>query len=51
LGDGGPIVIMGYEDFRERLRTLKDILRDPRLAIDRVNYIDVRFKDVAISPK
>ena len=51
LGDAGPIVIIGYEDFRERLNTLKDALRDPRLALDKINYIDVRFKDVAISPK
>lgn len=51
LGDGAPIVIIGYEDFKERLDTLKDVLRDPRLALDKINYIDVRFKDVAISPK
>ena len=51
LGTGGPVVIMGYEDFKERLNILKDALRDPRLALDKVNYIDVRFKDVAISPK
>jgi hypothetical protein len=51
LGDGGPIVIIGYEEFRQRLNTLKDVLRDPRLALDKINYIDVRFKDVAISPK
>lgn len=51
LGDNGPIVIIGYEDFKERLNILKDTLRDPRLVLDRINYIDIRFKDVAISPK
>jgi hypothetical protein len=51
LGDGGPVIIIGYEDFKERLNVLRDTLRDPRLALDKINYIDVRFKDVAISPK
>lgn len=51
LGDNGPVVIIGYEDFKERLNVLKDTLRDPRIVLDKINYIDVRFKDVAISPK
>jgi cell division protein FtsQ len=51
LGEGGPLVIIGYEDLKERLYVLKDTLRDPRLVLDKINYIDVRFKDVAISPK
>lgn len=51
LGDGGPVIIIGYEGFKERLDVLKDTLRDPRLALERINYIDIRFKDVAISPK
>lgn len=51
LGDGGPVIIIGYEEFKDRLDVLKDTLRDPRLALERINYIDIRFKDVAISPK
>ena len=51
LGKDGPVVIIGHEDFRERMAVLKDTLCDPRLALERINYIDVRFKDVAISPK
>ncbi|MDP3790602.1 MAG: FtsQ-type POTRA domain-containing protein [Candidatus Omnitrophota bacterium] len=51
LGDGGPAVIIGHEDFRERLAVLKDTLRDPRLVLEKINYIDVRFNNVAISPK
>ena len=51
LAEGGPVVIIGYEDFKERLNILRDTLRDPRLILDKINYIDVRFKDVAISPK
>lgn len=51
LGDSGPVIIIGYEDFKERLDVLRDTLRDPRLALEKINYIDIRFKDVAISPK
>ena len=51
LGEDGPMVIIGYENLKERLEALHDTLRDPRLVLDSINYIDVRFKDVAISPK
>lgn len=51
LGANGPIVIIGYENFKERLSALRDTLRDPRLVLDSINYIDVRFRDIAISPK
>lgn len=51
LGDDGPVIIIGYEDFKERLNILRDTLRDPRIVLDKINYIDIRFKDVAISPK
>ena len=51
LIEGGPMVIIGYENIKERLSVLRDTLRDPRLVLDKINYIDVRFKDVAISPK
>ena len=51
LGEGGPMIIIGYENLKERLEALHDTLRDPRLMLDSINYIDVRFKDIAISPK
>lgn len=51
LGEGGPTIIIGYENLKERLEALHDTLRDPRLVLDSINYIDVRFKDIAISPK
>ncbi len=51
IGDEGPSVIIGYENFEDRLDTLKDVLLDPRLILDKINYIDVRFKDVAVSSK
>jgi len=51
LGEGGPMIIIGYENLKDRLDALHDTLRDPRLVLDSINYIDVRFKDIAISPK
>ena len=51
LGESGPNVIIGYENLKERLEALHDTLRDPRLVLDSISYIDVRFKDIAISPK
>lgn len=51
LGEGGPMIIIGYENIKDRLDALHDTLRDPRLALDSISYIDVRFKDIAISPK
>lgn len=51
LGEGGPTIIIGYENMKERLEALHDTLRDPRLVLDSINYIDIRFKDIAISPK
>ena len=42
---------MGDEKFRERLDLLGRALRDPRLALENVKYIDVRFKDIIIGPK
>jgi cell division septal protein FtsQ len=51
LGEGGPMIIIGYENLKERLEALHDTLRDPRLVLDSISYIDVRFKDIAISPK
>lgn len=51
LGEGGPMIIIGYENLKKRLEALHDTLRDPRLVLDSISYIDVRFKDIAISPK
>ncbi len=50
LANGVQIVI-GRENFRERLAMLAHTLKDPRLAMDKIRYIDVRFKDVVIGPK
>jgi cell division protein FtsQ len=42
---------IGGEDFVQRLKELERTLKDPRLAIDKVKYIDLRFKEVIIGPK
>ncbi len=47
----GPEVRIGCEEFKERLETLRRTLKDPRLALDRVEYIDLRFGDAVIGPK
>lgn len=47
----GIEVRMGCENFGQRIQILEDTLKDPRLALDRIKYIDVRFKDVIIGPK
>lgn len=47
----GVEIRIGQENFRERLNLLGKALRDPRLALDNVRYIDVRFKDIIVGPK
>lgn len=47
----GVEVRIGCEDFRGGLAMLEQTLRDPRLLLDKIKYIDVRFKDVVIGPK
>ena len=47
----GVEVRMGGEDFEDRLDVLQKTLRDTRLVMDKIKYIDVRFKDVVIGPK
>ena len=47
----GLEIRMGSENFKERLETLKSTLKDPRLAVDKIKYIDLRFENVVIGPK
>lgn len=47
----GLEVKIGSENFKDRLDALARTLKDPRLIVDRIKYIDVRFDDVAIGPK
>ncbi|HPM42831.1 MAG TPA: cell division protein FtsQ/DivIB [Candidatus Omnitrophota bacterium] len=47
----GVHVRIGFENFRSRLEALKKVIDDPRIVLDRIEYIDVRFKDVVIGPR
>ena len=47
----GVEIKIGCEDYARRLEALRVTLKDPRLVMDRIKYIDVRFKEVAIGPK
>lgn len=47
----GVEVKIGTENYPERFDALERTLKDPRLLLDRIRYIDVRFKDVTIGPK
>ena len=47
----GIEIRVGSENFKERLEVLRHTLKDTRLVMDRIKYIDVRFSDIAIGPK
>lgn len=47
----GLKVIIGSDNFRDRLKLLENTLKDRRLVIERIEYIDVRFEDAVIGPK
>lgn len=44
-------VRIGCENLKERLNLLKKTLRNPRLLVDRIKYIDVRFEEAVIGPR
>lgn len=47
----GIEVRIGSENFRERLMVLAKTLKDPRMIMDRIKYIDLRFGDAVIGPR
>lgn len=47
----GVEVRIGNEDLAGRFAALERTLKDPRLLMDKIKYIDVRFRDVTIGPK
>lgn len=47
----GIEVRIGGEHFKERLGLLAKTMKDPRLALDRIKYIDLRFDDAVIGPR
>lgn len=46
----GLEVKIGCENLKERLGVLRATLRDPRLVLEKIKYIDVRFENVIIGP-
>jgi len=48
---GGIEVRIGSEHFLDRLKVLEKTIKDPRMVLDRIDYIDVRFEDAVIGPK
>lgn len=47
----GVNVKMGADDFSHKIDRLNDMLRDSKLHLQEINYIDLRFKDAVIAPK
>ena len=50
LGNGIEVRV-GSENFKDRLKVLEKTIKDPRMMLDRIDYIDVRFEDAVIGPK
>lgn len=49
--NNGIEVRIGCEDFEGRLAMLESTLKNPRLVVGAVKYIDLRYKDVIIGPE
>jgi cell division septal protein FtsQ len=49
--EDGLEVKVGHENFKERLEKLAQTLKNPKLIVSRVKYIDLRFKDIVIGQK
>jgi len=47
----GIEVRIGSENFKDRLIVLAKTLKDPRMMMDRIKYIDLRFGDAVIGPR
>ncbi len=47
----GIEIRVGSENFKDRLIMLAKTLRDPRLVMERIKYIDLRFGDAIIGPR
>ena len=47
----GVQVKMGNGDFSRKISELKEIINDPNMRLEDINYIDLRFDDIVISPK
>jgi len=47
----GVIIKMGTDNFSSKINKLVKILDDPKINIDEISYMDMRFDDPVISPK
>jgi cell division septal protein FtsQ len=47
----GVEIRIGSDNFRQRLAVLAKTLKDPRLIVERIKYIDLRFGDAVIGPR
>ena len=49
--DDGMEIRIGHEDYAARLKSLKEILKDPKIWPSDIGYIDLRFGEPVIGPK
>ncbi len=49
--DNALEIKIGHGDLREKLKKLSMVLNDPKIDIDNLEYIDLRFKDTVLGPK
>jgi cell division septal protein FtsQ len=51
LGIEGVNIKMGRSDFSDKIIRLKEMLNDPKVDMRKINYVDLRFDDIIISPR
>ena len=49
--DNGLEVKIGHGDLLEKLKKLSMLLNDPKIDINNLEYVDLRFKDAVLGPK
>ncbi|MCK4462997.1 MAG: cell division protein FtsQ, partial [Candidatus Omnitrophica bacterium] len=49
--DNGLEIKIGHGNLREKLKKLSIILSDPKIDINNLKYVDLRFKDAVLGPK
>lgn len=49
--DNGLEIKIGHGNLQEKLKKLSMLLRDPKIDINNLEYVDLRFKDAVLGPK
>ncbi len=49
--DNGLEIKIGHGDLQEKLKKLSTLLKDPKIDINNLKYVDLRFKDAVLGPK